>query len=125
MAKDHYTKRVSNDLYVELRQTADNARAALAPPDESHDQIKLNQKQIAELTRDMSRQDPEYLPKQLERLAPVIVKLPDGTDLRSPNGVQAFRELVKQARPDLYGKVTGDLRPLARAAENQELFDAS
>jgi hypothetical protein len=114
--RPHYTHKIAAELYAEARSNAAKSAVALAPPDDGNDAVKVTRKRFVGWVREESA-DPNFLPTLYDRLAPHAFTLPDGTKMRAPTGVQHFREVVKEARPDIYAAVTGDTRPLERAEE--------
>ena len=133
MAKQHYIRQAAAELKQEASDNARAVAAALAPPDDAHDSVKLSRGEVVALVRQQSLEDddarmrgaadptqPTYLQRKLDEMAPVVATLPGGTKLRAANGVKYFHELVKEARPDVYAAITGDLRPLQRRVDAQE-----
>lgn len=119
MSSAHYIHQAAAELRAEASSNAREVAAALAPPDDAHDAVKVSDKEAARIGREQSMRDPNFLATKLEQMAPVVATLPGGTPLRAANGVKKFVEYVKLTRPDVYGHVTGDLRPLERYGEAQ------
>ena len=117
MPKAHYIRQAAAELKQEASDNAKAAAASLAPPDDAHDSVKLSRAQMIALVREQSYADPTYLARKLDEMAPVAATLPGGTPLRAANGVRYFHDLVKEARPDVYAAITGDLRPLQRQVQ--------
>lgn len=105
MADKHYTHQVAELLRAEVLANAKSVAAALAPPDDAADGKAVPRAQFIEHVRVMSQQDPTYLARLLDQLAPASIPGPGGVQLRAEIGLDNFLELVHEARPDIYVRV--------------------
>jgi hypothetical protein len=102
---EHYTRRVAEKLRPAMLAGAKQIAQRLAFPDDAADGHTLPRKEFLSFVQRKSYEDPLYLGKVLESLAPPAIPGPDGTMLRSEIGLDNFLELVKEARPDVYAQV--------------------
>lgn len=93
---------LADELADEIAATADRVAAELAPPPDAYDGPTVSRAQYLEHARRASLADPTYLQRDYDRMAPVVMTLPDGTPVRAPTGVKNFTEKWRLARPDLY-----------------------
>jgi hypothetical protein len=118
-AKKHYTEIVATRLRTEAMTNAKAVAASLAPPDKAFDGQVVSRAQYVEQVRTMSLEDeraraagetdpnkPTYLETVLDNMAPAAIPGPNGTMLRAETGLDNFLELMEQARPDLYARVS-------------------
>ena len=102
MPERHYTKRIAKRLYTELQASARATSAKLQLPREAHDGSVVTRATFIESVRVGSQEDPTYLAKLLDRMAPPAVTTPEGKMVRSETGLKNFHEAVRDARPDIY-----------------------
>lgn len=126
MSRPHYIKEVAESLLEEMRATAESVAEQLAPPADAFDGRDVQHGRFIEwwqrqsltelgapasvdpMTGIQIPAEPSFMQKELDRLAPKSIPLPDGRMLRAYTGLKNYIALVKEARPDLYAAV-GDL----------------
>lgn len=102
MVKKHVVDRVAERLRGEMNRNAERVARVLAFPKEGVEGTSEPKGRFIEDVRMLSLGDPNYLTEMLDRLAPGIVPLADGTMLRSEAGLDSYLELVAEARPEIY-----------------------
>lgn len=103
--REHYTHRVAAKLRPAMLTSAKDIGAKLAFPEDSADGHTLPRGQFVQMVREKSFEDPLFLGKVLDQLAPEAIPGPEGSMLRSEIGLDNFLELVKEARPDVYAQI--------------------
>jgi len=101
VARPTWLEDAATTLREEMLANAAAVAERLAPPVSSFDGEEVSRREAIEIARAESYADPTYLARDLERMAPLCIPLPDGRKLRAETGLKNFLAKWAVVRPDL------------------------
>ena len=101
MARPTWLEDAATTLREEMLANAAAVAERLAPPVSSFDGEEVSRREAIAIARAESYADPTYLARDLERMAPLCIPLPDGRKLRAETGLRNFLAKWAVVRPDL------------------------